>query len=84
MTFRKLLTNLRKRTLQHWQTTLKGIVYGLVTFMYFEGKITTPEWISAVGSILTVNAIFLQKDPDKTANKPKPQEVPVEEDESIR
>lgn len=83
MTFRKLMDNIQKRILKHWQTTLKGLVYGVVTFMYFEGKITTTEWITAVGSILTINSIFLQKDPDKTANKIKPQEATID-DEVIR
>jgi hypothetical protein len=68
----KSLDTLQKRIVKHWQTTFKGIVYGVITYMYFVGKINTTEWITAIGSILTFNSIFLQKDPGKVANKPEP------------
>jgi uncharacterized membrane protein len=84
MTFAKLISNVKKRVLKHWQTTVKGLLYGAFTVMFLKHELTVTEWIAAIGGILTFNSIFLQKDPDKTANKVKPQEVPVEEDESIR
>ena len=60
---------IRSRILTHWQTTAKGIIYGVLTLMFYQGKMTATEWIAAVGSILTLNSIFIQKDPGKTANK---------------
>jgi hypothetical protein len=69
--FEKSLDTLQKRILKHWQTTAKGVIYGVVTFMFYEGKLNTQEWITAIGSILTFNSIFLQKDPGKVANKPE-------------
>lgn len=69
--FEKSWDTLVKRVLKHWQTTAKGIIYGVLLFMYYEGKIDTQQWIMATGSILAFNSIFLQKDPGKIANKPE-------------
>lgn len=64
------------RIMKHWLTTLKGIVYAVILFMYYEGKITTQDWILATGSILVINSIFIQKDPGKTANKVEDPTIP--------
>lgn len=67
---------IKSRVLKHWQTTLKGIIYGVLTLMFYEGKMNATEWIAAVGSILTINSIFLQKDHGKMANKVDDPEIP--------
>lgn len=69
---------IKSRVLKHWQTTLKGIIYGVLTLMFYEGKMNATEWIAAVGSILTINSIFLQKDHGKMANKVDDPEIPPE------
>jgi hypothetical protein len=67
---KKLFSNLWKRIVKHKQTTIKGILYGGITYLYFTKHITTTDWIAGTGSILTINSIFFQKDPDKVMNKP--------------
>jgi hypothetical protein len=68
---------IKSRILKHWQTTLKGIVYAVLTLMFYEGKMNATEWIASIGSILSINAIFLQKDPGKTANKVDDPNIPT-------
>lgn len=71
---KKFLSNAWLRISRHWITTVKGLIYGVLLFMYYEGKMTTTEWITATGAILTLNSIFLQKDSDKVETKPQHKE----------
>lgn len=66
-----LLRNAWMRISRHWITTLKGLIYLVLLYMYYEGKLNTSEWIMATGAILTLNSIFLQKDHDKMETKPE-------------
>lgn len=68
---KKFFENVKARIVRHWITTVKGVIYGVLLFMYYEGKLTTSEWITATGAILTLNSIFLQKDSDKVETKPE-------------
>lgn len=53
---------------KHWKSTITGVLVGVITLMYYLGKINTNEWIIAIGGIATV-AAMLSKDPDKTQSK---------------
>lgn len=67
----KFFINLHARVFRHWQTTAKGILYGVFTLMFYQGKLTDLQYGVAIGTILTFNAIFIQKDPDKVETKPE-------------
>jgi hypothetical protein len=73
---KRFLEIVKSRTLKHWQTSLKGLVYGVLTWMLVQRHITVTEWIAGVGSILSINAIFLQKDSGKVANKVNDPDIP--------
>ena len=66
----KFIQNAIDRIFNHWQSSLFGISYGVVTWLFFKHEINTQEWMAAMGTLLTVKGIFVNKDPDKTANKP--------------
>lgn len=66
-----MLRNLWLRITRHWFTTFKGLIYFVLLYMYYDGRIKTSEWIMATGAILTLNSIFMQKDPDKVETKPE-------------
>lgn len=66
----KLIQNAINRIFNHWQSSLFGVSYAVVTWLYFHKDINTQEWIMAMGSLLATKGILVNKDPDKTANKP--------------
>ena len=74
---RNFLHQVWKKLYIHWITTLIGIVYFVILFMYFKKVITTQEWILATGSILTLKSL-LSKDPDKVGTKPEFQVKDIE------
>lgn len=47
-----------KRFSVHWLMLLKGLVYGVLLFMYATKRIDTQEWVIAVGSVLTLNSLM--------------------------
>lgn len=67
----KFIENFKARVVKHWITTVKGITYGVLTWLLYSKHISVAEWTMGVGTILTLNSIFLQKDPDKVQTKPE-------------
>lgn len=59
-----------KRLTIHWLMVVKGLVYGVLLFMYASKRIDTQEWIIAAGSVLTLNSL-LSKDTSKLVTKDK-------------
>ena len=53
---------------KHWKATVTGLLVGTITLMYYLGKITTQDWILAIGGVGAIIGI-VSKDPDKTASK---------------
>lgn len=53
---------------KHWQTTGLGLIIGVITLMYANGKITTQDWIVAIGGVGMIAGIIM-KDPNKTQSK---------------
>lgn len=66
----KFIQNAFDRITKHWQSSLIGVIVGVLTFMLYKRDISVTEWGMAIGSVLTLKGIFINKDPDKTANKP--------------
>lgn len=66
----KFLQNAIDRIFNHWQSTLFGLGYAVLTYMLWHKDITMAEWAAGMGTLLTVKGVFINKDPDKTANKP--------------
>lgn len=72
-----------KRLTIHWLMILKGLVYGVLLWMFASKRITTQEWILAVGSVLTLNSL-MSKDTSKLETKDKfKRPDPIEEPEEI-
>jgi len=61
---------MKKRLQIHWLMILKGIVYGVLLYMYATKIIDTQEWVIATGSVMTLNSI-LSKDSSKLQTKTK-------------
>lgn len=66
----KFLQNAINRIFNHWQSTLFGMSYAFVFFLVYQHKISHEGAISLLAAILGFKGIFVNKDPDKTANKP--------------
>lgn len=65
----KFLQNLINRIFNHWQSTLIGLIIGVLTFMLYKKDISITDWCLAIGGIVTLKGILISKDPDKTENK---------------
>lgn len=66
----KLINNLINRVFNHWQSSLIGVIVGVLTWMLYHRDITVAEWATAIGTVLTLKGILMNKDPDKVVNKP--------------
>lgn len=66
----KFLQNAINRIFNHWQTTLFGLSYAIIFYMMVRDKISHEQAIGMLTTVLAFKAIFVNKDPDKTANKP--------------
>ena len=67
----KFLQNLVNRIFNHWQSSLIGLIVGVLTWMLYHKEMSVIEWGTAIGTVLTLKGILINKDPDKTANKNK-------------
>lgn len=66
---RNIIHQIYKRVAIHWLTSLKAVVYGILLYMFYIGKLDVNQWIMATGSILVLNSLFLQKDANKIQTK---------------
>lgn len=55
-----------KYILEHWKTSLAGVIVALFTILLMAKQITVEEWITGIGGINTV-ILLVSKDPDKRA-----------------
>lgn len=55
-----------KYILEHWKTSLAGVIVALFTILLLANQITVEEWITGIGGINTV-ILLVSKDPDKRA-----------------
>lgn len=53
---------------KHWQSSVGGLLVGVLTLMYYLGKINTTDWVLAIGTIGTIIGL-ISKDPNKTQSK---------------
>lgn len=65
----KFIENVFNRLAKHWQSTLIGVLILVLTFMLFKKDIDVTNWCVAIGTVVALYKMFVEKDPDKTANK---------------
>lgn len=66
----KFLENAFNRIVKHWQSSLIGVIIAVLTVILYKKDIDVTQWCLAIGTVITLYKVFLDKDPDKTANKP--------------
>lgn len=66
----KFIQNAINRIFNHWQTSLFGLSYAVIFFLIYKKDISTADAVTLLTAILGFKAIFVNKDPDKTQNKP--------------
>lgn len=65
----KFLQNLINRVFNHWQSTFIGLLIVVFTYMLWHKNINVTEWGIAIGIIVGLKNVFVNKDPDKTQSK---------------
>lgn len=73
----KFLANLINRIVLHWQSSLIGCIIGVLTYMLWHKDLTVTEWGVAIGTVITLKGILINKDPDKIENKPEVKEKEI-------
>jgi len=53
-----------KYIIEHWKTSVAGVIVGIFTILLSAKQITVDEWITGIGGINTV-ILLVSKDPDK-------------------
>lgn len=65
----KFLKDAFDRIAKHWQSSIIGVLILGLSYMLLRKDIDVTSWCLAMGTVVGLYKMFVEKDPDKTANK---------------